>query len=162
MPSFEELFRGSGGLPIIYKGQVVQLVDTIPVAGSAQIRVVFESTNSHWKQGVHLSTNGTFEVNGQTIAGSILLWENTAPACVSLQVNSTDGKCFVKNVWDVGDGVVHSWHNGAAMVVENCGAYRRYRCNDGRDSDDLNDLVIRIESLTFAHDGKSTDATTGG
>jgi hypothetical protein len=53
----------------------------------------------------------------------------------------------VKNVWDVGDGVIHSWHNGAAMIVEPLPNGRRYRCNDGLADDDFDDIVFHLERL---------------
>ena len=51
-------------------------------------------------------------------------------------------KLEIKNVWDFGDGVMHSWHNGAAMWKEELDdGSIRYWCNDGYPDDDLNDIV---------------------
>jgi hypothetical protein len=53
----------------------------------------------------------------------------------------------VKNVWDTGDGVTHSWLNGAAMIVDVDVSKRTYRCNDGFADDDFDDIIFRIERL---------------
>jgi hypothetical protein len=147
MPSFEDLFLKSKGQPIQYDGQRIQMVDRFRVTTGQEIRVTFESVDSDWRQGVHLSTDGSFEVNGQTIEKAVVLWKDTAPPDVVLKVKSTKGECLVKNVWDVGDGVMHSWHGGAAMVVERSGSVRRYRCNDGKADDDFDDLVFSLHVL---------------
>ncbi len=144
MQSFEDLFLKSKGQPIEYNGNTIQMVDRIPVTYGQQIRVIFESANSDWKQGVHLANDGAFEVNGQTIKKAVVLWKDTSPTEVLLKVKSKKGEFLVKNVWDVGDGVMHSWHNGAAMIVEESRSVRRYRCNDGRPDDDFDDLVFTL------------------
>jgi hypothetical protein len=145
MPSFEDLFLKSKGQPVEYNGQTIQMVDRVPVTDGQQIRVVFESTNSDWKQGVHIASDGSFEVNGQTVKKAVVLWKDTAPREVLLKVKSKKGECLVKNVWDIGDGVMHSWHNCAAMIVEKSGSVRRYKCNDGRADDDFDDLVFSLQ-----------------
>ncbi len=44
---------------------------------------------------------------------------------------------------------MHSWHNGAAIIVEPVPFGRRYRCNDGIANDDFNDLIFRLERVEF-------------
>lgn len=144
MPSFEEAFLVSKGQPVKFEGRVIQMVDRIPLKGPTQVRLFFESAKSNWRQGVHFSTVGNFEVNGLKLEKAVLLWEDTAPSEVLIQINSMDGLLLVKNVWDVGDGVVHSWHNGAAMIVEECVSMRRYYCNDGFPDDDFDDLIFSV------------------
>jgi hypothetical protein len=88
-------------------------------------------------------------VNGQVIRKALLLWRDTAPAEVLLEVSSKDGKVLIHNVWDYGDGVVHAWHNGAAMAIDRIDhATRRYSCNDGEPDDDLDDLVFTVHRET--------------
>ncbi|MDD2999907.1 MAG: hypothetical protein PHV05_12670 [Candidatus Riflebacteria bacterium] len=145
MTCFEDLFIKSKGQPIDYNGKTIQMFDRVSITDKQQIRIVFESTNSEWKQGIHLSTDGSFEVNGQTVQKAIVLWKDTAPSDLLVRVKSKKGECFVKNVWDVGDGVMHSWHNGAAMIVEELKFGRRYKCNDGRADENFDDLIFRIE-----------------
>ena len=145
MPSFEDLFLKSKGQPVDYNGRTIQMVDRLAVADGQQLKVTFESVNAEWRQGVCLTTDGGFVVNNQTVKKSVVLWHDTAPREVLLRVQTKKGYCQVKNVWDTGDGVVHSWHNGAAMIVEEIPSGRRYKCNDGRADDDFDEIVFRIE-----------------
>jgi hypothetical protein len=145
MPSFEDLFLKSNGQPVEYDGQTIQMIDRLPVTDGQQLCIAFESVNSEWRQGIHLTTDGAFEVNGQTVKKVVVLWQNTAPRVVVLRIKSKKGECLIKNVWDVGDGVMHSWHNRAAMIVEDHASFRRYRCNDGRADDDFDDLIFTLE-----------------
>ena len=147
MPSFEDLFLKSKGKPIVYNGQTIQMVDRLAVVSDQRLRITFESVNSEWRQGICLTTDGSFLVNRQVVKNSIVLWYDTAPQEVLLQVQTKNGECQIKNVWDTGDGVMHSWHNGAAMVVGEITSGRRYQCNDGRPDDNFDDLVFRIEIL---------------
>jgi hypothetical protein len=144
MSTFEDLFLKSKGQPVTYKGQVIQMVDRLRVDNGQAMKIAFESVNSSWRQGICLTTDGSFEVNSQKIKKSVVLWHDTAPVEVLLKVWTNKGECQVKNVWDVGDGVMHSWHNGAAMIVEEFPAGRRYRCNDGRADEDFDDIIFNI------------------
>ena len=147
MPSFEGLFLKSKGKPVEYNGQIIQMVDRLRIVDGQQLRIVFESVNSNWRQGVYLTTDATFEVNGQTIKKAMVLWQDTAPREVVLRIKSKKGVCLIKNVWDTGNGAMDSGHNGAAMIVEEQEGYRRYRCNDGRANDDFDDLVFCLERV---------------
>jgi hypothetical protein len=144
MVVFEDLFLESKGKPVEYKGETVQLMDEIPIVNCVNIRIEFELANSEWRQGISLTTEGTFEVGGQKIKRGIALWQDTAPRVVEVCVKSRLGTIQVKNIWEVGDGVVHSWHNGAAMIVSVNGNRRHYRCNDGHADDDFDDLVFAL------------------
>jgi len=52
---------------------------------------------------------------------------------------------WVKNVWDMGDGVMQSWNAGGAMIVEGDAVSRRYLCNDGELDDDFDDMIFTLE-----------------
>lgn len=96
-----------------------------------------------------LHKKSNFIVKGQRIPGKngTVMWEDTAPQTVEFEADTDSAAVEVRNVWDVGDGVMHSWHNGAAMIVEDLPDGRRYRCNDGEADDDLDDIVFRLERL---------------
>jgi len=145
MPDFQNMFTESRGKAVKYKGRLIHMVDKLPIASKQKIFVAFECVNSDWRQGIHLSTVGSFEVNGQKIKASVILWHDTAPREVDVFIQSKSGICLVKNVWDIGDGVVHSWHGGGAMVIREESDGRVYECNDGRLDDDFDDLVFRIK-----------------
>ena len=150
MPDFQELFVQSKGQPITYKGNVIQMVDCLEVAPGQQLRLTFECVDSEWRQGACLTTDGSFAVNNREMKDTVVLWHDTAPGEVLLKVQTRKGQCWLKNVWETEDGLMHSWHNGAAMIVEKTENGRRYRCNDGRADDDFDDLIFRIE---FVHAG---------
>lgn len=146
MVVFEELFLESRGKPIEYNGRKIQMVDVVNLQPKHQrIRLTFEKTSSVWKQGVMLSTKGVFIVNKQKVKNSVVLWQDSAPQVVDFDVNSKDGELEVRNVWDTGDGTVHSWHAGAAIYVEEIEAGKRYHCNDGQLDDNFSDLIFKIE-----------------
>jgi hypothetical protein len=147
MPSFQQLFIKSKGQPVEYNGQTIRMVDHLKILDGQILKVVFESVNADWRQGVCLTTDGGFVVNNQSIKKSVALWHDTAPSEVMLRVQTKKGECWVKNVWDIGNGVMESWHNGAAMIVEEIACGRRYKCNDGQPDDDFTDIVFRIELL---------------
>jgi len=135
----------SSGQAVEYNGRQIHMVDRLPVTKMQKIGVAFEGVNSDWRQGVHLSTDGSFDVNGQTVKKAIIQWQDTAPQETDIVVRSKSGVCLVKNVWDVGDGVIHSWHGGGAMVISEQSDQRIYECNDGRDDDDFDDLIFSIK-----------------
>lgn len=142
---FQEMFEKSAGKPIEYQGKTLVMMDKFPTEGAKHVRVVFEECNGEWRQGVALRFEGKFKVNDQIIRRGMVLWYDTAPQTVELELIGTASSIEVKNVWDIGDGVIHSWHNGAAMIVELLPSGRRYRCNDGFADDDFNDIVFRLE-----------------
>jgi hypothetical protein len=144
MPSFEELFLKSKGKPVVFNNKTIQMVDRLPMQDGQKLEITFEGANGDWRQGVCLTTDGGFIVNNQTINKSIILWYDTAPKTVQIKIATKRGELQIKNVWDTGDGVVHSWHNGAAMIVEDIVNGRRYLCNDGVADDDFNNLIFRL------------------
>jgi hypothetical protein len=112
MICFEDLFLESGGTPVVYEGNTLVMKDDFPMEGCRRFRLVFEACNGEWRQGAYLCVEGSFVVNQQTVEGGIALWEDTAPASVQLETDTDAQTIEVRNVWDVGDGVMHSWHNG--------------------------------------------------
>lgn len=148
MPSFESFFAQSKGQPIQFAGRTVQMVDRIHISSGQEIKLRFLASKSHWRQGVYLTADGGFMVNGNFLKKAVVLWQDTAPAEVLFQVQSKKGEFQVRNVWDVGDGVMHSWHNGGAMILEQSNNVRRYHCNDGEPDEDFDDLVFTLEIIT--------------
>jgi len=150
MVNFESLFLQSKGQKIEYNSKDLVLMDRIAVPGACTIKIMFEAVNSDWRQAVVLNTKGTFLVAGQTIRNSVILWEDTAPNEVTIEVITKSKELVIYNAWDVGNGTTHYWHNGAAMWIEALGATKRYHCNDGYPDDDLNDLIftLSVDSLT--------------
>ena len=145
MPAFEHMFMQTKGKPIQWNGQTLVMVDAFPVQKREKLRLMFEGFGSEWKQGVMLDTKGAFTVNGKDCGHKVVLWQDTAPQQVELEVSSEDGVVLVKNCWNTGDGSTHSWHHGAAMIVDDLGGKRRYRCNDGHPDENFTDVVFTME-----------------
>ena len=147
MAELEKLFLESKGKPVLLNGTKIQLVDEIEICSNATLIVQFREVNSSWRQGISFDTKGTFRVNGQTIKNGLILWQDTAPTVVKLEIASRNCILKVHNVWDVGDGIVHAWHNGAGMVVSKSESSREYCCNDGFDDEDFNELKFAISFI---------------
>ena len=150
MPSFEAEFRRSRGQPITYRSQILQLFDRFPLLGCQQLWFVVEQTQSVWRQGAVLRLKGLFIVNECKIRDSIVLWEDSAPPEVDIQVQTQDEHILIHNVWDRGNGVLDAWHNGAAMKVDELKNGRRYYCNDGHPDENFTDIVFRLERVAAA------------
>ncbi len=148
MPSFDKLFSESKERPVLYNGLRIWRVDVLGVNRRQGLKVVFDCANSNWRQGIRLDIDDRFEINGQTIRKAIVLWQDTAPKECRFVAHSKKGEVLVRNVWDTGDGVVDSWHNGAAMIVEEFPNGKRYKCNDGLADDDFDDLIFSIELIS--------------
>ncbi len=152
MPVFEEMFIESKGQPITYEGKTLVMMDTIEVSNGDRVKITFDSTDSDWRQGIVLDVKGSFLINDRDDGGSIVLWEDKAPKIVELEIKTKKEnrveRLEIMNAWDTGDGVIHSGHNGAAMIVEDIANGRRYSCNDGHPDDNFTDIVFRIEKVS--------------
>jgi hypothetical protein len=147
MVSFQDLFFKSKGKPIVYQNKQLVMVDTLELPDYIFfIKVSFIKTQSDWKQGIVIKSNGDFEINHAIFKSSIVLWEDVISEFIDIKVSSKDKKVLIYNVWDTGDGVMHYWHNGGAMYIKNEpeNKTRYYFCNDGVADDDLDDLVFKI------------------
>jgi hypothetical protein len=147
MVCFQDMFVKSRGKPVIYEGKTLVLEDDFPTDGCKRFKFVFESCNAEWRQGAYLSINGEFVVNKQYFKDVVVFWQDTAPETIFFELDARVKSVAVRNVWDTGDGMMHFWHNGAAIIVEPIPDGRRYRCNDGLADDDFDDIVFRIERV---------------
>ena len=150
MANFQKLFIESKGKPIEYKGKILYLFDKLPIEESTIYLLTFEKTNSEWKQGIALDTEGIIEIENKMFKNKkIILWETTAPKQVKFITHPTKKPCFlfIYNIWDVGDGISQSGYNGAAMIVEEIPNGRRYYCNDGHPDENFDDIVFTRELI---------------
>jgi hypothetical protein len=146
--SFDKMFREAQGKPVPFEGRVLVRVDRVLTDNKQRIKVEFVETNSEWKQGIILETKGDFMLeNGEVVPYRSVFWEDTAPKKFEVQIKSKNKELLVYNVWDVGNGTMHYWHNGAAMEVKVEGNIRTYYCNDGYPDTDFNDLIFKLELL---------------
>lgn len=145
MPQFQDEFEDTNFKPIFYKGSWIHLTDMISVKNVQRLKITVIDVNSDYLQGACFETNGTFEANDQVFENAIAFWSDTAPKQFVINVNSESGNVKVYNRWDYGDGVIHSRHNGAAMIIEEIPNGRRYRCNDGYPDEDFDDIIFSVE-----------------
>ena len=147
MPSFDSLFQEARGSGVSYSGRLLFRVDRFPVENARVLRIVIESTKSNWKQGMMLNFHGHVLISGKSYGEPIVFWQDTAPPEIQVKLDGSQDTILFRNVWDVGNGVTHSWHNGAAMWIEEIESGKRYHCNDGFPDDDFDDIVFRVERM---------------
>lgn len=109
----------------------VWLIEAVPCRAGDIFTLTFESAAERWRQGVWLATDGVLRVSGQESA-QFVLWHDTAPPSVRVDVLKTDGLLRLYNVWDSGRG--RSSHESqsatSGMLREAVEGGYRYRCND--------------------------------
>ena len=94
--------------------------------------LAFEDVQSAWRQGVWLGTEGILRVNGSE-APQVVVWSDTSPATIDLDVVVTDGWLRLYNIWDSGRDLSEHESQAATsgmLVDERAANGRRYRCND--------------------------------
>lgn len=114
------------------QGDKVLLLDAIPVEPGECFTLSMPHSNSPWRQGVFLATDGVLEVAG-VASPSVVLWRDSAPATSRLCVRTTDGVLRIYNVWDSGRGLAtfESQSATSGMVRADRGdGVIEYRCND--------------------------------
>jgi hypothetical protein len=147
--NFDEIFSSTTNRPIKYKGRDIIRIDKLLLFDkNEKFQLVFIEKNSSWDQGIVLKTKGDFFINDNRYSNQIVLWEYSSPKVVDFSVYSKNKEIIVYNVWDVGNGTMHFWHNGGAMEVKNDGRKKIFYCNDGYPDEDFNDLVFSIEFMT--------------
>jgi len=149
--NFEDLFIDSKGQPVTYKNELLYLLYNYPLARHEQkFKLSFERVSGEWKQGIIIKTKDKGKIilnDDKEIDKAVVLWSDTSPSDLSFQVVTQEDVFLVYNVWDVGNGTVHSWHNGAAIKVEELQNGYRFHCNDGFPDEDFDDLVFSITTL---------------
>jgi hypothetical protein len=111
--------------------------------------LAFKDGKGAWQKGAGDGIDGQIVVEGKAARGrnGIAFWQSRDWDTVEFEVRGNAPFINVYNLWDCGNGVVHSWMNGAAMIVEELANGRRYRCNDGEADDDFDDLVFSLERV---------------
>jgi hypothetical protein len=111
--------------------------------------LVFKDRRGKWQAGAHEGNEGQFLINRKVASGrhGVILWQSKDWDAVEFEIVGDASVIEVHNAWDCGNGVMESWHNGAAMIVEELPNGRRYRCNDGFADDDFDDIVFCVERI---------------
>lgn len=120
------------------------------------LRLYHKDKHGKWRKGANPRHEGQFVLDDQLFSGKvsgktgISFWQSKDWDTVEFEIVGDATTIEVHNVWDCGNGVVHAWINGAAMIVEEIPNGRRYRCNDGFADDDFDDIVFRLERVESA------------
>lgn len=125
----------------------VVMWDIFPVRNEETLRLVFESQNSIWRQGVWLKTDSGVII-GRTHCPSAVLWMDTAPTEVYFTCFTSDGFLSIYNKWDSKRGLgSESQSISSGMLIEELGKGRRYKCNDIGFNTIFDKIVFRIERV---------------
>jgi hypothetical protein len=116
---------------------------------AVKVCLVFKDRRGKWQAGASKRNEGQFVIDGKVGSGrdGIVFWQSKDWDTVEFEIVGDGSVLEVRNAWDCGNGVVESWHNGAAMIVEELPNGRRYRCNDGFADEDFDDIVFRLERI---------------
>lgn len=145
--TIEQQFLETKESSIVYKGKNIYRIDRLPVKPKDKIKIVWESTNSEWKQGIRINIDIEMVVNGVK-AKKFILWEDSSPREVIVECTKTkDCEIRIYNAWDSGKGSTDAWIGNSGFFIEELQNGRRYRCNDGFPDDDFDDLVFRVERI---------------
>lgn len=83
----------------------VVLIESVECSEGDRFLLTFESVDPRWRQGVWLAVEGILTV-GDATTSQVVLWRDTAPDQVQLEVTSTgDGLLRLYDVWDSGRGL---------------------------------------------------------
>jgi hypothetical protein len=143
MPSFDKEFMNAKGAPVTYNGLELVRIDRIPVKKkfSGYLRVI--STNSEWKQGIRIKIDGSMTINSCE-GNDFIIWAEDINGDVFFEGTSKKLQLMIWNAWDTGSGRVDAWLNGAAMIIEENGNIRRYKCNDSHPDENFDDIVFEV------------------
>jgi hypothetical protein len=99
-------------------------------------------------QGIQLRMRGGTMTVNDTDSGDIVLWNDTAPARVEIEIRTKPkGRTSLKlwNVWRGGQGVTQAWLGNAAIRVQDEPSGRTVlHCSDGQGEPDFDDLVVAV------------------
>jgi len=144
MIEFEKEFAARRGQPLEANGTTYYLIYTIPLESHDTVVIEFKNAKPPYRQGIHLESDEPLRIAGKE-SKAMILWYDSAPRRVEADCRGCRS-IRLWNVWDIGDGTVHSWHNGAAMIVEHPSANLWvFRCNDGHPDDACDDLVFSVQ-----------------
>jgi hypothetical protein len=121
-------------------------IEALSVPEVSILRLAFEGVNSEWRQGVFLATDGVLTIDGIG-ASRLVIWADSAPAELEIDVSSKNGSVIIYNVWDSGRGrgPFESQSATSGMLVDKLeNGVLRFSCTDIGIVPDFNKLVFRV------------------
>jgi hypothetical protein len=137
----------------------------IPARDGEEFKLIFEEQNSDWGQGVHLDTDRTITVDGTTYKRGVIIFHGAKYGMkspeLSIAIRSKEGMLWVHHVWDhrpdevtEPPGSIMTSSRFSGMLIDELPNGYRYRCNDGWNDDDYDELIFRIERMGSSGDRK--------
>lgn len=121
----------------------VILIESLPIKLGSRLSVTFVSTNSPWRQGIWLGTDGQMRVNNVD-APSMQLWTDSSPTTVTVDFDESATIVHLYNIWDRGMGRnSQAWTSGMICTPTDDGD--EYHCNDIGFSTAFDKLVFRLK-----------------
>lgn len=115
------------------------------IADGQEVKIIFLSKNSPYRQGIWFKTDKRIEVMGQNFS-SIELWEDTAQNELVLKCLTSNGVLSFYNIWDKGEGKKSQLYS-SGMVCEHQDNKVIYNCNDIGFETSFDKLVFSIEKI---------------
>lgn len=128
------------------RGSDVLLIEALQCVPGQRFQFRFESWSDTWRQGIWLATTGQLLVN-QLASAQFVLWADTSPSTVDVDIVETDGLLRFYNVWDSGRalGPHESQSATSGMVAEAIdSSSTSYRCNDIGHEPSFTKLVFTV------------------
>jgi hypothetical protein len=147
--TFGELFMQSKGEPITYLDKEVHAIHRIAVSSRTRLSISVLGANPSVRQAIRITIEkGTALVSGMDLQ-DVVLWTDTAPKTVEVDVSPTSKGCMVKlwNAWADSAGTMQAWIGNAGMLIEQVDAGLRVRCSDGIGEPSFSDLILEIKSV---------------
>lgn len=163
MKTLAELLAESRGAPIEHEGRQVHGLVRHSLAVPATLVVEFVRWAPGTRQALNLKVDrGSLTIDGRQ-ARAFVLWNDTAPTRVVVDVRAEGSSCVVKmwNSWQDERGVEHAWIGNCGMVVEVGDGGLSLRCSDGVGGPDFDDLVVRIETRPSERGPRPAGAARG-
>lgn len=122
----------------------------IAVKDGERLKLVFETVNSDWIQGVQLEIDKGLIISDKFVRrGTLVFYESPDHREMPFICRTKEGILWIWNIWNSrpnGPGRAlegRIFYSG--MIVDEIPNGYRYHCNEGRNDDDYDDLVFRIE-----------------
>jgi hypothetical protein len=134
------------GASIKVQGRTVHLTYALGFPAPGTLTVRFVSSSRRARQALRLAVKGgRLLVNGRSL-DNVVLWRDTAPRVVSLQVVPVRRSCTVHlwNAWAEGKRIRQAGLGNGGMLVTPEPDGLRLECSAGVGAQDFRDLVVRI------------------
>ena len=142
MIDFETMFRKTKGLPFSEDGREYRAYIRLESGDHTRLRIRFVSGIESPRQGIRIdcAKDITFQ---KRRSRSLPFWRDSVPEEFLVQCAPHE-EFNVRNLWDNGDGLEHSWHAGGAFWVETLGETLRLHANSTLLNDACEDLVVEL------------------